>query len=68
MVAPSFVGLCSLSAITRENAVGLLRKCLEEVSGSHGILKGMFCLFATIVPVPWLHFFLILAKRCNKYF
>lgn len=36
--------LCSLSAISREKAVELLRKCLEEVSSSHGILKGMFCL------------------------
>jgi hypothetical protein len=31
--------LFSLSAISRERAVELLRKCLEEVSSSQGILE-----------------------------
>ena len=49
---------CSLSAISREKAVELLRKCLEEVSSFHGILKGMFVsLLANIVSLPQLHFF-----------
>lgn len=60
--------LCSLSAISREKAVELLRKCLEEVSSSHGILKGMFCLsVCQYCSRSSVAFFLILARRYNKY-
>nr|KAF6444884.1 proteasome 20S subunit beta 2 [Molossus molossus] len=57
--------------ISRERAVELLRKCLEEVSSSHGILKGLKRMFCLSVCQYCSHssvtFFLILARRCNKY-